>query len=61
MAKSKVHRVCRNVGELREFIKDLPDKMPIVSSFGDRIEFLVFEKDSCERGPQKYLSVSEAE
>lgn len=55
MATAEKQRKCTTVAALREFLKDLPDKMPVRDGFGDRVEVSVWKADKEESGPRKYV------
>lgn len=58
VATGEKSKICRNIRELKEFIKDIPDKMPVRGTFSeDRVEFTIYKADKCESGPRKYVGV----
>lgn len=58
MTTAEKQKKCYTVKTLREFIKDLPDNMPIRGDFtDDRIEAVVWVTDSKGIGPKRYLGL----
>ena len=49
----------KNVGELKEFLRHLSDKMPIRGESGFKITFTVWRRDPEETGPKMYLGADE--
>ena len=53
----KKKSVCRNVGALKRFLEDIPDKTPIKDNFYDTIRFYLWEKGPMESGPKLWLGI----
>ena len=59
MSKSKKKSVCKNVGALKKFLEDIPDKTPIRDNFDYPIRFYLWEKEPMESGPKLWLGIAD--
>jgi hypothetical protein len=57
MATEVISKVCRNIGQLKDFIGQEANKIPIRGTFGEPVRFTVWKKDSDESGPRMYLGM----
>ena len=56
MATGLKTKRCRNIRELKNFIKDIPDDTPIRGDFtDDRVTVTLWKKNKEESGPRKYI------
>jgi hypothetical protein len=54
MATEVRSAVCKNTGELKEFLRHLSDKMPIKGGFDEPVKFTVWRRDPHESGPKMH-------
>ena len=60
MATALLKRRCSNIGQLRAFIKDIPEGTPICANFrDDKVFFYLWEAEKNESGPRKYVGFEE--
>jgi len=57
MATEVRSAVCKNVGELKEFLRHLTDKMPIKGGFDEPMRATVWRRDPDEHGPSMHLGM----
>ena len=59
MATSVKDTVCAEVGQLKQFLADVPVETPIKAVFNGRVRFYLWRKDPGEAGPRLWLGVDD--